>query len=188
MPYDPGRHHRRSIRLRGYDYTSAGAYFITICAHRRECLFGEVVDGAMRLNVYGRVVDACWRAIPDHFPHVMLDVYVIMPNHVHGIIAIVDDPPVGARHASPLRPLSPRLDGVRGPAPGSLGAIIGSFKSAATRRINRLRGVSGLPVWQRNYYERIIRDDDELQLARAYVFNNPAAWPDDENHPDRLPG
>ena len=102
MPYDPGRHHRRSIRLRGYDYTSAGAYFITICAHRRECLFGEVVDGVMRLNVYGRVVDACWQAIPDHFPHVMLDVYVIMPNHVHGIIAIVDDPPVGARHASPL--------------------------------------------------------------------------------------
>ncbi len=89
MPYDPKKHHRRSIRLKGYDYTQPGAYFITICTQNRECLFGEVVDGRMVLNELGQVARECWLAIPDHFPHSRLDEFVIMPNHVHGIIWIV---------------------------------------------------------------------------------------------------
>ena len=119
MPrYDPQRHHRRSIRLRGYDYTQPGAYFITICTRQRAPLFGRVVDGKMALNAWGRIVWACWREIPHHFPHVELDAFVVMPNHVHGVIFIVD---VGATHASPLRDTSPQRDGPRDPVPGSLG-------------------------------------------------------------------
>ena len=95
--YDPKRHHRRSIRLKGYDYTQPGAYFVTTCTHNREPLFGRVVDGEMVLNALGEIVWACWREIPIHFPHVELDAFVVMPNHVHGIIWIVDD--VGATHA-----------------------------------------------------------------------------------------
>jgi len=92
MKYNPNIHHRRSIRLQGYDYTQPGVYFITICTHSRQCLFGEVVDGKMRLNALGNVARQCWLAIPEHFPHTALDEFIIMPNHVHGIIWIVDDP------------------------------------------------------------------------------------------------
>ncbi len=95
MGHDPQRHHRRSIRLKGYDYTSPGAYFVTICTQDHVCAFGEVVEGDMCLNPYGRVVDAYWSRIPRHFPHVMVDAWVVMPNHVHGIIAITDAPSPG---------------------------------------------------------------------------------------------
>jgi putative transposase len=167
---------RRSIRLQGYDYTQAGAYFVTICAQGRECLFGEVVDGEMVLNTYGRVVATVWQRIPRHFARVELDEWVVMPNHMHGIIAItgVDggdatgrgeaSPEVGpdGKRASPVEPClsttgdsrdaSPLQGDSRpaGPASGSLGAIVGNFKSVTTRRINRIRKTSGVRVWQRN--------------------------------------
>lgn len=95
--FDPDKHHRRSIRLPGYDYSRAGAYFVTICAQDRACLFGDIADGVMRLNDAGRVVERCWHEIPIHFPHVELDEFVIMPNHVHGIIVIVENH-VGAKN------------------------------------------------------------------------------------------
>ncbi len=92
MPYDRNKHHRRSTRLKGYDYTSAGAYFITICTHQRECLFGEIVQGEMQLNDFGQIAMDCWQTIPDHFSdRVRLDEFVIMPNHVHGILVIPDN-------------------------------------------------------------------------------------------------
>jgi putative transposase len=94
------QHHRRTIRLQGYDYSQVGAYFITICTHNRECLFGTITDGEMILNEYGRIVQQCWLEIPDHFPHAELDGFMVMPNHVHGIVVITDR--VGATHASPL--------------------------------------------------------------------------------------
>jgi len=90
MPYDPNRHHRRSIRLKGYDYSQAGAYFITICTQDRACLFGKVVNGEMRLNDAGRMVLAEWNMLPERFPHVVLDAFVVMPNHVHGIVVITN--------------------------------------------------------------------------------------------------
>jgi len=191
MPYDPRRHRRRSIRLKGYDYTRPGAYFITICTHNREPLFGRVVDGEMVLNEYGEIVWACWREILDHFPHVELDAFVVMPNHVHGIIWIVDDvgtryaKNVGARHAKNVRAMhaSP-LQSPRGPASGSLGAVVGSFKSAVTRRINEMRGTPGARVWQRNYYEHIIRDDRALNAIRRYIAENPLRWHLDRYNPD----
>jgi putative transposase len=93
MPYDPNRHHRRSIRLKGYDYTQPGAYFVTLVTYERMPLFGEIVNGEMRLNDIGRVAERCWLDIPSHFPHVALDAFVIMPNHVHGILWIIESPP-----------------------------------------------------------------------------------------------
>jgi hypothetical protein len=130
MPYDPQKHHRRSIRLKGYDYTQPGAYYITLCTKARQCLFGDVVKGEMRLNSLGYIAFTCWQAIPNHFPHVELDAFVIMPNHLHGIL-VISDILVGATQASPLHPTkaSP-LHNPCGPAPKSVGVIVGSYKSA----------------------------------------------------------
>ena len=209
MAFNSDFHHRRSIRLRDYDYSLAGAYFVTICAIQRECLFGDVVDGRVVLNEMGNAAAECWQAIPGHFPNVELDTFVTMPNHVHGIIAINDVSPVGAQHAAPgfsAPGFSAPVPGLHRPktraqhaaplrgrggllsknvAPGSLGAIIRSFKSAATKHINALRNTPGVPVWQRNYFERVIRDDREMDAVRRYIVDNPAKWNEDENHPAR---
>ena len=101
MPYDPERHHRRSIRLRGYDYASAGMYFVTICVQNRLCRLGRIADGRMSLSELGEIADRCWQGIPDHFPNAALDAHIIMPNHVHGIIVIGQPSVVGAQHAAP---------------------------------------------------------------------------------------
>lgn len=171
------RHHRKSIRIKEYDYTQAGAYFVTIVTYQRDSLFGDIDDGEMTLNAFGVIADECWRAIPEHFPFVELGAHVIMPNHVHGIIIIHE--PVGATHASPL-PKQPR-----GPAPRSLGAIVGSFKSAVTRRIGREHNATG--IWQRNYYEHIIRDEKDLQRITDYIEANPSRWDEDDENPDPHP-
>jgi len=217
--YNPDRQHRRSIRWRDYDYAQGGAYLVTICAYQRECLFGAITpDGEMALNEYGEIVAACWNAIPAHFPNVDLDAWVIMPNHLHGIIVIVDDPPVvgathaprlpvvGATHASPLPgspvpgspvpglpvPASPGSASNThsgqpwGPKHGSLGAIVGSFKSAASKQINILRDTPGAPVWLRNYYETVIRNAGMLDSRRRYIETNPARWTMDENYPANI--
>jgi len=173
--FDPEGRHRRSIRLKGFDYTQASAYFVTIVAYQRECLFGEIENGEMRLNDFGKIADECWCAIPIHFPHVELGAHVVMPNHVHGIIVIAPDISVGARHASHLQ--SPP----HGAPPGSLGAIVGSFKSAATRRIGREQNPSG--IWQRNYYEHIIHVQREMNTIWRYIEANPSMWDDDEENP-----
>jgi REP element-mobilizing transposase RayT len=158
--FDPVRHHRRSMRLPAYDYRSAGAYFVTICTYERELLFED--------PVLRRVAERLWQRIPRHFPHVRLDEWVIMPNHIHGILVIVGDP------------LPRRASGVEA---GSLGAIVGNFKSVAARRINRLRGTPGMPVWQRNYYEHVVRDEGTLKAIRQYIADNPAQWEWDTYNP-----
>ena len=170
MIYDPNKHHRRSIRLKGFDYTRENAYFVTICTQNQACLFGEIVNGQIRLNDAGRVAQMMWKAIPAHFPHVEIDAWIVMPNHVHGIIIIV-----GATHASPQS----------GPPKGSLGAIVGSYKSAVSRQINQLHRTPGATVWQRNYYEHIIRDAAALDRIRKYISDNPAHWAEDMENPSR---
>jgi putative transposase len=227
--HDPTRHHRRSIRLPGYDYAQAGAYFVTINTHNRECLFGAVVNGEMVLSRFGQVAAEYWGAIPHHFPHVELDAWVVMPNHIHGIVWIVanagsrprrgeafstawqgagsgrpaDVALVGVRaveNASPLQDASmpaglvganaaPPLDledadWPRGASARSLGAITGHFKSLTSRRINRMRHAPGARVWQRNYYEHVVRDDRDLERIRAYIAANPLHWAEDEENPD----
>ncbi|MCX7838639.1 MAG: transposase, partial [Anaerolineae bacterium] len=167
------------------------AYFVTIVTRNRECLFGDVVDGAMRVNAWGQIVVECWDALPTHFPNVELDAFVVMPNHVHGIIVIVDDaaPRRGEaffglsrkpKNASPLHPQPPR-----GTQSGSVGAIIQNFKSVSARKINASRDTAGAPVWQRNYYEHIIRNEKSLHAIRAYIENNPAHWAQDDENPRR---
>jgi len=186
IKFDPEKHHRRSIRLPGYDYTSEGAYYITIVTYHRDCLFGEIINketpqgGDVFLNDLGKIADECWRAIPDHFRFVELGAHVVMPNHVHGIIMIRNDESmtVGATHASPLRIPNSHPHG----APSrSLGAIVGSFKSAVTKRIGRAHNATG--IWQRNYYEHIIRDEKDLQNKTDYIDANPILWDEDENNP-----
>ncbi len=169
-------HGRRSLRLRGYGYTEAGAYYVTVVTWKRASLFGEIVNSKMHLSEAGQNVAECWNAVPRHTPWVILDAFVVMPNHVHGIVFIAKDP-VGAQHAAPLQ------NGYRGPRPHSLGAIVRSFKSAATRQMNLLRGTPGAPVWQRNYYEHVIRSEDELNRIRQYIEENPARWEEDEQNP-----
>jgi REP element-mobilizing transposase RayT len=181
--------------LRDYDYSRAGAYFVTICAWQRECLFGEILDGAARLNDMGRMVLECWGAIPDHFPHVELDAFVIMPNHIHGIVVIND--PVGAQFIAPEQFIAPQMvkpnpghegamnQGAMNRAP-TLGAIVRAFKARCTHTLNQSRNNPGTPVWQRNYYERVIRDEGEMDGIRQYIAGNPAKWEEDENHPAQV--
>jgi putative transposase len=255
---ETSRGHRRSIRLRGYDYGQAGAYFVTLCALGRACAFGEVVDGVMRLNACGTIVDALWRAIPVHFPGTSIDEYVVMPNHLHGVLVLVGAPfmapsgvtttaPEGAMNRAPtaapgaMDRVSVVPEGAmnraptaapgtvdrvsvvpegamnRAPtaAPGTvdrvsvvpegamnraptavpgtmarvsvvpegamnraptLGGIVRAFKARVTRAV-------GAPVWQRNYYEHILRDEASLSRTRQYIRDNPAQWESDDENP-----
>ncbi|WP_429885137.1 transposase [Geoalkalibacter halelectricus] len=194
--YDPEIHNRKSMRLRNFDYAGASAYFVTVCTWQRACLFGEVVDGNVRLNELGMVVRDEWLRTPQVRPKVVLDEFVVMPNHFHAIFWITD--PVGAHRCAPWSNTAPipqpgMNDGGRAhvSAPlrrksNSLGSIIAGFKSAATKRINALRDASGRPVWQRNYYEHVIRGERDLHAIRQYVADNPAQWEMDTNHPDRI--
>ena len=196
MPYNHGTHHRRSIRLKNYDYSQNGAYFVTLCAWQRECLFGEIpiavgagskpaqdakpARNAMTidLNDFGKLVDFTWHDLQQHITGITLDDFVIMPNHVHFIVVIDNcansgDP--GLARAGLARA------GLE-PAP-TLSEIVRQFKTFSAKRINALRNNPGCPVWQRNYYERVIRNDDELSLVREYIVNNPMKWELDRENP-----
>lgn len=174
MTYEPDKHHRRSIRLKGYDYSEAGTYFVTVCSWKRDCLFGEISGGVMGLNEYGRIVEDEWRRSSTIRQEINLDEFVIMPNHIHGIVTIYSngDRHVGANGRSPLRM-----------KPKSISSFVAGFKSAVTKQINQIRNTPGTPVWQRNYYEHIIRNEKELEKIREYIQNNPLKWGLDENNP-----
>ncbi len=199
MPYDPRRHHRRSTRLKGHDYAAPGAYFLTLCAHRREHLFGEVAAGGLRLNEYGRLVADEWMRTASVRPYVTLDAWVVMPNHIHGIVIINDMTVVGAsRRLAPTTldvdagqhpPTPPDVDGdtPHGLQPGSIGAIMAQFKSLTTKHINAQRGTPGALVWQRGYYDHIVRTPRELDAIRRYIQHNPLKWDlDRDNAANRL--
>ncbi|MFZ0131979.1 MAG: transposase [Desulfobacterales bacterium] len=168
-------HHRRSIRLQGYDYSRAGAYFVTICTKHRKCLYGNIVEGRMRMNEAGLMVQACWDAIPDHFPQVELDAFVLMPNHVHGILSMVGSITVGAKNFSPLTPFTP-LTHPHGTSK-TIGSVVRGFKIGVTKWMRHNTAVRD--IWQRNYWERIIRDEVELNRIREYIQNNPVQWETD---------
>ena len=176
--YNPDIHHRRSRRLKGYDYSQAGAYFISVCTRNRECLLGEIADGEMRLNDAGRMVAEEWMKSAEIRNEIELDAFAVMPNHVHGIIVIAND----CRGVWPYAPTGT----LRSPS-RTIGALVRAFKSACTIRINDMRNARGTPVWQRNYYEHVIRDEDDLNRIRQYICDNPARWAEDENNPDFIP-
>ncbi len=161
-------HHRKSIRLQGHDYSGFGWYFITICTKNRECVFGEIKDEKMILSDMGKMAHKYWLEIPEHFNDIKLDEFVIMPNHVHGII-IIDVPlSVGDRHACPL-------PGAQKRNIQKLPSIIGSYKSTVTREI-RKQFDNHKFGWQRSYHDRIIRNNDELDRIREYIYYNPAKF------------
>jgi len=176
MTFDPKIHNRRSIRLSAYDYSKTGMYFVTACTQNHECLFGNVIEGKMRLSEIGRVVESIWNEISLHFPQVELDEFVIMPNHVHGIIGIGTSQKIGAgRKIAPSFSTLPSSMTVASSAP-ALGKIMRSFKSRSAIAANKLPGRTSKPLWQRNYWERVIRHDEELHDIREYISNNPLQW------------
>jgi len=181
MTYCPDKHHRRSIRLSGYDYSQNGAYFVTVCTKNRECLLGEIVGGKMELHIAGECVVRCWNEVPEHFPHVDLDTFVVMPNHIHGVLAIAGDRGTANRRGTACR--APTIERFGQPVPGSIPTVIRAFKSAVTKRINEMRQMPGEPLWQRNYYEHVIRNEDELNRIRQYIIDNPAKWDMDKENP-----
>ncbi len=194
--YNSGMKPHKSIRLKGYDYSRAGAYFVTICTHNKECIFGAVTDGNLALHEFGRMVNAEWLKTAKIRKNVILDVYIIMPNHVHGIILIIDDDDDSKeRHhfkTGTARRATTKGDGLikmefGKPKPGSLPVIVGSFKSAVARQINSMRNTPGKEVWQRNYYEHIVRNQVELDRIREYIVANPARWRMDKENPYGIP-
>ena len=223
MPYNPNIHHRRSIRLKGYVYSQDGLYFVTICCQNRECLFGKIVDGEMISNDAGKIANDCWQEIPNHFPNAILHEYVVMPNHVHGIVQLVgannyspnnyspnndssnnyssnnyssnndssnndssnlpenndthdnahspenNDDMIRAKDFSPLRRCSPSK---------TIGSIVRGYKIGVTKWMRQNTDV--YDVWQRNYYEHIIRNERSFQHIVEYIVNNPNRWNEDK--------
>ncbi|MFM7383878.1 MAG: transposase [Microcystaceae cyanobacterium] len=180
MKFDPEKHHRQSIRLRNYDYSQPGYYFLTTCTDKKQCWFGEIQNDRMCLNQIGKIVAEEWLNTPQIRLNFQLDQWVIMPNHLHGIVIINkhilglgegDIDILGARNA-PLRQ-----------EPNSISSFVAGFKSAVTKRINLLRNNWDVPLWQRNYYESIIRDEQSLIAIREYIKNNPYQWKKDPDNP-----
>lgn len=170
--------HRRSIRFEGYDYHETGGYFVTICAARKRCVFGKIINGVVQLNAYGRIVAEEWQRTSALRKNVMLDEWVVMPNHFHGILVLI-----ASGDESEIS--TPRV--FARPQMHALPTIIGAFKSAVSRRVNKYRaerGFSKVMVWQRNYYERIIRDENELNAIRLYIGENPLNWSTDTENPN----
>ena len=200
MKYNPDIHHRRSIRLQGYDYSQNGAYYVTLCTQNRECLFGEIVKGEMILNEYGKIVEQCWNNLSNHYDNIELDAYVIMPNHFHGIILITDTVDnvdnvdnVGAIHELPLHespihelPIQSPIQSPQQRRKMLLPKIVGRFKMNSAKQINQMRNTPGISVWQRNYYEHIIRNDKSLENIRNYIINNPSEWYYDDYNPKKV--
>jgi REP element-mobilizing transposase RayT len=192
MKHELEKRHRRSIRLKGYDYANAGAYFVTIVTQGRACLFGEIANAETRLNQFGRIVKATWNELPHHYSGVGCDAFVVMPNHIHCVIGLVDDEGLGANDVGaglkPARGVVAGPNSVRAglkPAPTRPGLpeIIRGFITFSARRINELRETRGVPVWQRNYYEHVIRDEESLNRIRKYILDNPAQWAFDPENP-----
>jgi REP element-mobilizing transposase RayT len=186
--YNPAKHHRRSIRLTGYDYKQSGAYFVTIVTRNRICLFGDISDGEMVLSDIGRIAEVSWVGLSSRFPVVSLDFFVVMPNHIHGIIT------VGAQFIAPgsdsvqfIAPASApnhagtAQDGAINRAP-TLGEIVRTYKAASTRMIRQTANPGF--AWQKNYYEHIIRNEESLNRIRQYILENPSRWTMDRENPE----
>ena len=207
------RHHRRSIRMKGYDYSQPGAYFITICTHGKQSLFGKIVDGEMKLNDFGRVVEFTWNDLVNHVDGIELGPFVIMPNHIHAIIHIIapanivgagsginasvgagseparTEPTHTSARTEPARTAPARKE----PAPTTataqtpLSEIVRQLKTFSAKRINLLRKSTGEPVWQRNYYEHIIRNNESYLKIGEYILTNPIQWENDRYYSGGTP-
>ncbi len=157
-------HNRHPLRLKDYDYSQPGAYFVTICTWHRDLVFGSIFDGKLILNDNGRAVEKAWLDLSRHYHNVMVDEFIVMPDHFHGILFLIET-------------LQEKVQG--------LSEIIRGFKSRSARQINLIRDANGVPVWQRGYYDRIIRNSTELDLVRRYIIDNPSQWEIDEQFPPK---
>ena len=175
--YNPKIHHRHSIRLPEYDYSQDGWYYRTLCVLGNKCLFGKFADGRIQLYQYGRIVDNCWKWLAQQYSYVHLDEYVVMPNHLHGIIIIRRNCGDGSRTA-PTENM---------PKYKPLSRLVGVFKTVSTKQVNIIRKIPGRKLWQRNYYEHIIRNEEELNHIRRYITENPVNWRTDEETPNLQP-
>lgn len=220
MKYNPDIHHRHSIRLKNYDYSQSAAYFITICTHQKECIFGEIINDEMHLNSFGNIAQSHWQKLTNYYSYLELDEFIIMPNHLHGIL-ILNDIPVNCNIHNEKRAglnvdvaragfdvdvaraglnvdveragfdveLSPVAKISAKPAPTDyniqrkgISEIIRGFKTFSAKQINRMRRCRNVPVWQRNFYEHIIRNESDFNRIREYILNNPKNWlQDNEN-------
>lgn len=196
MAYNPNIHHRKSVRLKGYDYSRAGLYFITVCTKDRECFFGEIVGANDRspeiiLNDAGKIANDCWLEIPKHFPNTVLHGHIVMPNHVHGIIELTDNANVGTSHGMSLHdnmddtvgtrhgvslPSNPNQFGK--PVSGSLSVIINQYKSSVKRWCNKNRQEHF--QWQSRFHDHIIRNEQSYKTISEYIINNPSKWKEDK--------
>jgi putative transposase len=192
MKYNSDIHHRRSIRLRNYDYSQAGAYFVTICTQNKDCLFGNISDGEMKLSEMGIIAAQCWDWLSGQYEYVDLDAYIVMPNHMHGIL-VINNSRGGSRTAHDNNDAcegdTVDSEGGSRTAPTikrkSVGRLVGAFKTVSSKNINQIRNSRGIPVWQRNYHEHVIRNENELNNIRQYIVNNPFKWEEDENFVDQ---
>jgi REP element-mobilizing transposase RayT len=180
MKYNAKVHKRKSIRLKEYDYSQQGMYFVTVCTHDHHFLFGHIEEEIMILNNAGRFANKCWLEIPEHFPHVALDEFIVMPNHIHGIINIDTINNVGVQNLEPLR----KQNKYQQIIPKSIGSMIRGFKIGVTKWFRKNTNVYN--VWQRNYYEHIIRNEKELNKIRGYIINNQWKWQLDKENPERI--
>jgi len=187
--YNPNIHHRHSIRLSGYDYSQEGLYFITICVQDRKCLFGKIVgvenlQPKMILNDAGKIADNCWLEIPEHFPNAVLHEHIVMPNHIHGIIELIKS---GSHNDSEsnngVQIFEPRRNQFQKIIPHSIGSIVRGYKIGVTKWFRNntvvVQNFEPQPIWQRNYYEHIIRDEKSYQRISEYIINNPKNWKED---------
>ena len=217
MPDDRDQRHRRSIRMRGYDYSQPGAYFVTIVTQGRECVFGEIVDGETRLNPAGQMIATVWGDLPVRFPFVQMDAFVVMPNHLHGIIVLTGggvghngrgDPCRSPRSRRGDRPIDGDCgrdrgeykirpynmghgDRPRGTLPGTVGRVVQGFKSITTHEYIvgvKEQGWTPFPgrLWQRNYYEHVVRGEGDLRRVRQYIADNPQGWALDRENPANM--
>lgn len=174
-------HKRRSIRLRGADYSEPGGYFLTICAGERKSIFGRIEKGRTLLNELGNIVQECWVAIPEHFPTAELKEFVVMPNHLHGIIVLK----VGVRYIVPSDPRARNIESFQIPTKGTIPTIVRAFKAAVTRKAGENFGAACSDIWQRNYFERVLRDGQEYADASRYILENPQKWEWDKQNSQR---
>ena len=170
MTFNPFIHHRKSIRLKDYDYSMSGLYFITICCNDRMCIFGEIINGDITLNNLGNSAKECWLEIPDHFPNAILHEFIIMPNHVHGIIELINLDSVKSEtsHVNKFQKM----------IPNSIGSIVKGFKIGVTKWARKNSDI--ITVWQRNYHEHIIKNQISYHNISSYIVNNPQKWQDDK--------
>jgi putative transposase len=185
MQRDRQTRQRRSIRLQAWDYSWPWWYYVTIVVNDGRTIFGKVVNDEVRLSRFGQVVQEKWLAIPKRYKNVELDNYVVMPNHFHGIV-IISDNPVEAIHESPLRrDINPSHEEyIKRRRRMTLSKIVGWFKMNSAKQINLEQQTSGRAVWQRGFYDHIIRNDADLHRIRTYMANNPLQWAIDEENPD----